>query len=135
MICLDTNVVIAVLKRGPPHLIQRFERELAQGTLAASSVVLFELRYGIADSVRQAENAERLAIFLQAPIEILPFDQDDAQEAGEIRVQLKRGGTPIGPYDLLIAAQARRRGAKLVTANIQEFSRVPRLVVEDWLEA
>lgn len=132
MICLDTNVVIAVLKRNPPHLVQHFAHELSQGTLAVSSIVLFELQYGIANSVRQVENAERLAIFLQAPIEILSFEAEDAEEAGGLRAWLKRAGTPIGPYDLLIAAQARRRRAKLVTANTGEFNRVPGLIVEDW---
>jgi tRNA(fMet)-specific endonuclease VapC len=132
MICLDTNVVIAVLKKEPAHLVRRFARELSQGALAVSSIVLFELRYGVANSSRPGENAERLAVFLEAPISILPFEADDAEEAGELRAELKRAGMPIGPYDLLIAAQARRRGARLVTANVREFSRVPGLIVEDW---
>ncbi len=132
MICLDTNVVIAVLKQEPAHLLDRFTRELLQGTLALSCIVLFEIRYGIANSARRKENADRLAIFLQAPIEVLPFDPEDAEEAGELRAELKRAGRPIGPYDLLIAAQARRRSAKLVTANTAAFSRVPGLITEDW---
>lgn len=132
MICVDTNVVIAVLKREPAHLLERFARELSRGTLALSAIVLFELCYGVARSVRRKENADRLAIFLQAPIAVLPLEQDDAQEAGELRAELKRAGTPIGPYDLLIAAQARRRGALLVTANTDEFARVAGLRTENW---
>jgi tRNA(fMet)-specific endonuclease VapC len=132
MICLDTNVVIAVLKQEPAHLLERFTRELLQGTLALSSIVLFEIHYGIANSARRKENTERLAIFLQAPIEILSFGPQDAEEAGELRAELKRLGRPIGPYDVLIAAQARRRSAKLVTANTDEFSRVPGLIIENW---
>ena len=132
MICLDTNVVIAVLKQEPAHLLERFTRELLEGSLALSSVVLFELHYGIANSVRRKENADRLAIFLQAPIEILPFEQRDAEEAGELRAELKRAGRPIGAYDLLIAAQARCRGARLVTANSGEFARISGLTTEDW---
>jgi tRNA(fMet)-specific endonuclease VapC len=62
----------------------------------------------------------------------LPFEIEDAEEAGDIRAALERAGTPIGPYDILIAAQARRRGAILVTANEHEFARVPGLMVEDW---
>jgi tRNA(fMet)-specific endonuclease VapC len=135
MICLDTNVVIAVLKQAPAHLVDRFTRALPHGTLALSSIVLFELRYGVANSARRKENTDRLAVFLQAPIEVLPFEPEDAEAAGELRAELKRAGTPIGPYDLLIAAQARRRGAKLVTANTGEFSRVPGLVTEDWAAA
>jgi tRNA(fMet)-specific endonuclease VapC len=96
------------------------------------AITLFELQYGVAKSERRAENEDRLAIFLGAPIAVLPFDADDAREAGEIRAALSKAGTPIGPYDLLIAAQARRRGAVLVTANVREFARVPRLKTEDW---
>ena len=132
MICLDTNVVIAVLNRQPAPLLERFTHELPRGTLALSAVVMFELWYGVANSARRQENADRLAVFLQAPITVLPFDQEDAQEAGALRTELKRAGTPIGPYDLLIAAQARRRGAVLVTANTDEFARVTGLKTEDW---
>jgi len=132
MICLDTNVVIAVLKQEPPPLLERFLRELQRGTLALSVIVLHELQFGVANSARREENAERLALFLQAPIEILSFDAEDADEAGALRAELKRAGTPIGPYDVLIAAQARRRNAVLVTANTGEFTRVPGLITEDW---
>jgi len=61
-----------------------------------------------------------------------PFEPDDAEEAGDIRADIERAGAPIGPYDVLIAAQARRRGALLVTANTREFTRVPGLRTEDW---
>ena len=135
MICLDTNAVVAVLKGAPAQLLERFARELPRGTLALPVMVLFELQYGIANSARRKENAERLAHFLQAPITVLAFEPADAEEAGEIRAMLKRAGTPIGPYDVLIAAQARRRSALLVTANTGEFARIPGLKTEDWSAA
>jgi tRNA(fMet)-specific endonuclease VapC len=69
---------------------------------------------------------------LSGPIEVLPFEPADADEAGDIRATLERAGTPIGPYDVLVAAQARRHDALLVTANTREFARVPRLKLEDW---
>jgi tRNA(fMet)-specific endonuclease VapC len=94
--------------------------------------VLFELRYGAAKSPHPERNAQRIADFLAGPIEVLPFGSEDAEEAGDIRAALERIGTPIGPYDVLVAAQARRRDAVLVTANTREFSRVPRLRFEDW---
>ena len=65
-------------------------------------------------------------------MQVLDFDAEDAEEAGDIRATLQRAGTPIGPYDILIAAQARRRDALLVTANTREFARVPGLQIEDW---
>ncbi|MDQ0468642.1 type II toxin-antitoxin system VapC family toxin [Labrys wisconsinensis] len=135
MICLDTNVVIAFLRGQPRRLVERFEREMLLSAVALPVVTLFELQYGIAKSARREENAERLAVFLQLPVTILPFEPEDATEAGDIRAALERAGTPIGPYDVLIAGQARRRGAVLVTANTGEFSRVPGLKSEDWAAA
>ena len=132
MMCLDTIVLIGCLSGRPPALAERLERELLTDDFALPTIVLFELRYGIAKSARPHDDAERLATFLELPIAILPFEPDDAEEAGDIRATLERAGTPIGPYDTLIAAQARRRDATLVTANLREFARVPRLKTEDW---
>jgi tRNA(fMet)-specific endonuclease VapC len=132
VICLDTNVVIGCMSGRPPALAERLERALLREDCTLSAIVLFELRYGIAKSARARKNRERLATFLQLPIAILPFEPDDAEEAGDIRAALERAGTPIGPYDVLIAAQARRRRAVLVTANRREFVRVPRLRTDDW---
>jgi tRNA(fMet)-specific endonuclease VapC len=133
MICLDTNAVIAVLNNKSPAVRMRMGAAIAAGRpLAMSSIVLFELRYGAAKSARPDRNAQRVVDFLAGPIEVLPFESEDADEAGDIRAALERAGTPIGPYDVLLAAQARRRDALLVTANRREFARVPRLKIEDW---
>jgi tRNA(fMet)-specific endonuclease VapC len=133
MICLDTNAVIAVLNDRTSPVRTRLGAAIGLGrVLAISSIVLFELRYGAAKSARPERNAQRIADFLLGPIEVLPFEPADAEEAGEIRAVLERAGTPIGPYDVLVAAQARRRDALLVTANEREFARVPRLKLEDW---
>jgi tRNA(fMet)-specific endonuclease VapC len=133
MICLDTNAVIAVLNDRASAVRARIDAAIGLGnTLAISSIVLFELRYGAAKSARPERNAQRIADFLSGPIEVLPFDSADAEEAGDIRAALERAGTPIGPYDILVAAQARRRDGLLVTANEREFARVPRLKFEDW---
>src|SRR5262245_59259829 len=131
MVCLDTNVVIRLL-RGQSPLIDRFRLALMREEIALSAIVLFELHYGAAKSDRRVQNEERIQVFLNAPIAILSFEAEDAREAGDIRAHLAKAGTPIGPYDLLIAAQARRRDAVLVTANAREFARVPRLRMEDW---
>jgi len=132
MICLDTNVVIGALIGQPQQLAERFRQGLLKGDLAIPAIVLFELRYGIARSARRLQDAERLNTFLRAPIACLAFELEDAEEAGDIRASLERAGTPIGPYDVLIAAQARRRNAILVTNNKSEFARVPDLRTEDW---
>ena len=135
MICLDTNGVIGALDRRPSPLRERCDREVAAGGLALPAICLFELEYGIAKGRQSVGNALRLVQLLQLPLRVLPFDREDALEAGLIRAALEAAGTPIGPYDMLIAAQARRRGAILVTANTREFARVPGLALEDWSKA
>lgn len=133
MFCLDTNVIVFAINGRVPAVEQRLRQELAAGTtLLIPSIVLFELRYGIAKSVRREASTRVLDAFLAEGFELLPFDDDDAAEAGDIRAALEASGTPIGAYDTLIAAQARRRGVVLVTGNRREFERIPGLMVTDW---
>ena len=133
MIFIDTNVAIAALNDRPTHVAAMMARRLAGGEhVAMSAIVLFELWFGVAKSSRRQDNTDQLERLLASPIEIVPFMQEDAPVAGEIRAALRAAGTPIGPYDVLIAAQALRRAATLVTANTAEFSCVPGLKVEDW---
>lgn len=133
MILLDTNVVIGIVNDRSPRLRAEFERQLASGEhIWLSSVVIFELKYGIAKSRRQHANERLLRGFMLAPLSTLPFDEDDAAQSAGLRAILETAGTPIGPYDVLIAGQALRHGATLVTANTREFARVPGLKVEDW---
>ena len=133
MICLDTNVVIDLLKGPQSPVRTKCEAALEAGfPVAVSTVVLFELWYGAWKSSRQEGNAMKISELLASPIRVLDFQTEDADEAGKIRATLKRTGTPIGPYDVLIAAQARRRDALLVTANTREFARVPGLQLTDW---
>jgi tRNA(fMet)-specific endonuclease VapC len=130
---LDTNAVIALLKDEPAIFRKRLRRAVSRGAaIAVSSIVLYELWYGVARSARRRENAERLRVFLSGGIEVSGFDEEDAKTAGDLRATLEAAGTPIGPYDLLIAAQALRTGATLVTANVAEFTRVPDLQWQDW---
>jgi len=130
---LDTNAVIALLKNNPPGVRNRLRRVVSEGaSIAVPSVVLYELWYGVARSARQRENAERLRVFLSGNVNIVPFDEEDAAAAGDLRAALETAGTPIGPYDLLIAAQALRSRTTLVTANVSEFARVSGLIWQDW---
>jgi tRNA(fMet)-specific endonuclease VapC len=130
---LDANVVVALLRNKPAAVRESFRKAIAAGDyVALSSVVLFELWYGVAKSRQMAENTERLRILLSGDLDLLDFDDEDARVAGEVRAALERGGNPIGAYDLLIAGQALRRGLTVVTANTSEFSRVPGLNLQDW---
>jgi tRNA(fMet)-specific endonuclease VapC len=73
--------------------------------------------------------------FLSGPFEIVDFDSDDAKVAGGVRADLERAGIPIEAYDVMIASQAKRRDATLVTSNVAEFTRVEGLRTEDWMLA
>jgi tRNA(fMet)-specific endonuclease VapC len=133
MICLDTSIAIYVINRRVPSVRHRLAEQLRLGTeIGFSAIALFELRYGHVRSDRQAEADRLLAEFLAPGIAVLPFDAEDAAHAGDISAHLESKGTPIGQYDYLIAAQARRRGAALVTLNSRAFNRVPGLIVIDW---
>ena len=97
-----------------------------------SSIVAFELWYAVAKSRRKDSNTQRLDAFFAGPFEWTLFDEDDARAAGTVRAELEAAGQPIGAYDVLLAGQARRRGATLVTSNAKEFVRVAGLKREDW---
>ena len=133
MILLDTNAIIAVMNDAPREVADILaERLAAREQIAISSIVLFELWFGIAKSSRKSGNAEKLHDVLGSPIQQLAFDSEDALVAGRVRQELSIKGTPIGPYDVLIAGQALRHSATLVTANSKEFKRVRGLKLEDW---
>jgi len=130
---LDTSACIALINGNPPQARLRLEQAIKQGdSVAVPAVVACELWYGAAKSAQRHANVQRLETFLSGPLELVPFDDEDARVAGEIRATLERAGTPIGAYDLLIAGQAVRYGVTLVTANASEFSRVAGLRWENW---
>lgn len=126
----DTNAVIALIGRRSDKLANRVLQN-AEGTIGLPSIVAHELYFGAQKSAKVQHNLETLRL-LFSDFPILDFDQRDAFVAGEIRAALAVKGTPIGPYDVLIAGQAKARGLMLVTNNLGEFSRVDGLRVEDW---
>jgi tRNA(fMet)-specific endonuclease VapC len=133
---LDTNACIALINGKPASVRTRFEKGLSAGSLAfVSSVVLLELWYGIAKSTHAENNTQRLMGFLSGPVSILPFQEEDARTAGEIRAETEAMGRPVGAYDLLIAGQALRHNITVVTANTREFARIKNLQWEDWTKS
>lgn len=125
---LDTNAVIAILNAD-----ERFFKKLEQynkSDFVISSIVLSELYYGAYKSQRTADNLAKIKLL---SFEILQFNQNDADVAGEIRAFLEKKGTPIGSYDTLIAGQALANNLTLITHNVREFERVQGLLLEDWL--
>jgi tRNA(fMet)-specific endonuclease VapC len=130
---LDTNACIALINRTSAAVSRRSQKAVRDGALLyVSSVVTFELWYGVAKSERQGLNTQRLETLLAGPIVLLPLEHEDARVAGSIRAALQASGTSIGAYDLLIAGQAVARQLTLVTANVSEFSRVKGLSWQDW---
>ena len=130
---LDTNACIALINGTAAALRRRFRRAVGKNdVMLLSSIVGFELWYGVGKSQRKESNTARLEAFFAGPLEWAPFNEDDAREAGSVRAELESLGKPIGAYDVLLAGQARRRGATLVTSNAREFSRVRHLKWEDW---
>ncbi len=125
---LDANAVIALLNDTTSPIASRIRRHEPRD-IGVSALVIHELYYGAYKSQRVEKNVGRVD-GLQFPV--LEFDQEDARQAGEIRAQLASKGTPIGPYDVLIAGQARARTLTLVTHDTTEFNRVSGLKVEDW---
>jgi tRNA(fMet)-specific endonuclease VapC len=112
---------------------RRFQRAAARGSvILVSSIVAFELWYGVAKTERKDSNTQRLEAFFAGPLEWTLFDEEDARAAGTVRAELEAIGKPIGAYDVLLAGQARRHGATLVTSNANEFARIAGLKWEDW---
>jgi tRNA(fMet)-specific endonuclease VapC len=125
---LDTNAVIALLRRHPGFLEQL--TRYTPGDFAIPDIVMHELYYGAYKSQKVGANLAQLDALR---FETLDFDREDAQCAGELRAILAKAGTPIGPLDMLIAGQAKARSLTVITHNRREFDRVPGLSVEDWL--
>ena len=131
MILLDTNTCIYIINNRPPNVLERF-RKYKAGEVGISSIAASELAYGVAKS-GSLQNRKALEIFL-APLQILPFDSQCLWFYADLRASLEKQGLSIGPMDTLISAQALSIDGTLVTNNIKEFVRVPKLKLENWFE-
>ena len=131
-LALDTNVFVD-LARGKRTSVQEhyIEAVLASASMVTSVVVHHELQFGVFASRDPVVAARHVAAVMQ-DITIEPLTEDDVTVAARVRATLKRTGSPIGPYDVLIAGQALARGWTLVTANVGEFQRVQGLKIQDW---
>jgi tRNA(fMet)-specific endonuclease VapC len=129
---LDTSACIFAIRGAKTarysNIVDMIAHNLAFG-LCVSAITFAELEYGVANSPYPEKNAVALINFL-AIIDVLPFDEKAGSELGKIKSDLRRRGTPIGAFDMLIAAHAKSHGLTLVTNNIKEFSRVEGLKEE-----
>ncbi len=128
---LDTNI-LSDLVRHPDGKVATHIAQVGEDSICTSLIVAAELRYGAAKSL-SSKIADRVDLVLSA-MDILPLEAPADFHYAEIRHHLTRKGTPIGPNDLLIAAHALAQGLIVVTANVSEFSRVPGLALENWLD-
>jgi len=127
---LDTNV-LSDFARGQPAVTARLRQE-APPQLAVSVIAEMEIEYGLARNPNLAPRLREAMRMLLNAIFVLPFEREDARVAAQLRASLNSQGTPIGAYDLLLAACALRRGLRIVTRNAREFARVGGLGLEDW---
>jgi tRNA(fMet)-specific endonuclease VapC len=127
---LDTDTSIYIIKKKPETVLRRLRSEAIE-QVAVSTITVAELEYGVAKSQRPERNRLALMEFL-LPFALLDFDYAAAQAYGAIRAGLEVRGSPIGPMDLLLAAQAVSRDLVLVTNNVREFRKVAALRIENW---
>lgn len=127
---LDTNICIYLIKKKSPKILRHLQKTRISD-ICISSITLSELEYGVAKSAHRNQNKIALTEFM-APIEIMPYDDLVAPEYGIIRAVLEQKGQTIGPLDMLIAAHALALNVTLVSNNVREFKRIPKLKVENW---
>lgn len=128
---LDTNICIYLINNRPAHVRTRFDAHTI-GEIGISTVTTAELAAGVVKS-GSARNRAALETFL-LPLEVAPFDERAAWRYADIRTDLERRGTPIGAFDMLIAAHALTLGCTLVTNNTREFARIDGLALENWAD-
>lgn len=129
---LDTNILWDLV-RNPQGQVATWIARVGEKSVCTSVVVSSELRFGAAR--RSAPKFAAQVDAIRAVLEVRPFDIPADREYASLRLHLEQAGTPIGPNDMLIAAHALALESTLVTTNTGEFSRVPGLAVENWLEA
>ena len=130
MIILDTNIV-SYWMRGDDIILNKLKNQ-KPSDLSISTITLAEILYGIEKSpVKKKQRRDRIEAIC-SQLDIYPFDQDAARKYATIRSYLEKKGAPISERDLQIASIAVANQFRLITHNTKEFSRVPKLIVEDW---
>jgi tRNA(fMet)-specific endonuclease VapC len=132
---LDTSVWVDLLRTNSPAIRRKLTAH-SNNIVGLSVITLCELQFGVELHASRHPHLrtrqQQLLSTVVAPFQIFPLTAEVVRDYGRIRSHLEISGTPIGPFDTLIAAQAMSMDAILVTSNMQEFRRVPKLRVEDW---
>jgi tRNA(fMet)-specific endonuclease VapC len=132
MFLLDSNICIYVINNRPIKVVRKI-KEYIPPEIKLSSISIAELEYGVSKSQNREKNRQALVNFASA-FDIIDFNGEDAELYGIIRADLEKKGQVIGPYDMQIAAQVLSRNYVLVTNNVNEFSRISGLKIENWAE-
>jgi|ERR1700722_12064483 len=127
---LDTCVVSDFFKK-IPSVIKQFET-LSPDKIHVSSLTVMEIEYGLKLNLEREKKIQPLWKALLNHIHVVPYSPECAIASASIRASLKSAGTPIGPYDVLIAGTSLAHRMIMVTSNINEFKRIPELTVENW---
>lgn len=128
---LDTDISIYLMKRHPIRLRDRFDSLIDQ--VCISTITLGELLFGAEKSARRMDNLAAVSAFV-GRLDVAPFSAKAAAHYGKIRAHLSAVGQLAGPFDMLIGGHARSEGLVLVTNNTREFTRMPGLQVENWVQ-
>lgn len=124
----DTNALSAYMRGTDEALVAKMQAVFAE--LALSVIVLAEREFGVTKGTHA--RARIVLGELAQTLPVIEFTREDCSHYAAIRHDLEARGQGIGPMDTLLAAQAVRVGATLITRNVREFRRVPGLKVEDW---
>jgi tRNA(fMet)-specific endonuclease VapC len=133
VVLIDTNIVVRAVKGREPVLLLNICQALEQGTeLAVSAITVHEAQAGVLRNDNSVTAFAKHQLFMQTVKHYWDFTRDDALLAAEIRLELMKIGMQIGPFDVLLAAQALNHSVSFVTNNTREFGRVPGLNCLDW---
>jgi len=126
---LDTNTLIYFFKN--KGNVARELLAIQPNKIFVPTIVAYEIHVGVQKTSSTMKRANQLTQFL-SNVNVLPFGYFEAVESAKVRAALEKKGQKIGPYDTLIAGVALAHKATLVTRNIKEFDRVPKLNTVNW---
>lgn len=131
---LDTDICSFIMHEQPEAVLRRLEQAVLRNyRIVVSAITYAEMRSGATGPKASPRHIDLVDAFCARLDAILPWDRAAVDATTDIKVVLRLGGTPIGPNNTAIAGHAIAAGAVLVTNNVREFTRVPGLVLEDWV--
>ncbi len=127
----DTSFLIDIMKSDKEAIKKAEEIEKNGNTIAVTSISIFELFVGVALSIKQDRERNKINRILKG-LPIISFDEDSAIEAGKIFAQKRKNGMLIDPEDSMIAGICSRRNEILITRNIKHFNDIESLRIESY---